>query len=139
MVVRSQANWALAAAVWLLVAAWLCASVRSVGIEATLNWFAEGPRFSHQQRLAIQVAEVLGEKKETQRVQAEPDSAPQPPAKAPSVPTGPSKKLEVPLARAVSFESPTYIQQVYSQNLMSPKGRGRPAPPHAPPRSTRIV
>jgi hypothetical protein len=123
---------------WLLIAAWVCANAPQAALYAGLAWLAEARSFSHQQRLTVEVAYLLGG--DAARPERTGAIAATRTAATPKAPTA------VP-ADAVLKRLPLYLEQ--TADVLPPAlGAGRPReiaraapdtlrapPPHGPPRA----
>lgn len=123
----------IAVAFWLLAAAWLCANLQPPTVRSVFSWIVEGTNFSHQQRLTLEVAKLLGGERPVRMI-AKSTSAPKPAPKLPALPETPFKKLEVPLARYVGVAIIPLGLEKYVEAERVVRDRERSAPPHEPPR-----
>jgi len=121
----------------LLALGWACANVRPGTVAAVLDWVQASARFSHQQRLTLEVATLLGETPREARV-ARADPASEPAPKTPAVGETMFKKLEVPLAREVAVAAREDRAAGYRAMQCAVRGEERAAPPHGPPRAGRV-
>ena len=91
----SSARWPF----WLLIVAWVCANSPQAATYAFLTWVAEARSFAHQQRLAVEVAVLLGGETASERVARTENTSPTQPL--PAVPVDAVlKKLPLALERA---------------------------------------
>lgn len=135
---RSQPVSARYACAFVLLAlGWACANVRPGTVVAVLDWVQASARFSHQQRLTLEVATLLGEMRRDAQV-AKAETMPKPASKTPAVGETMFKKLEVPLAREVSVAASGDLSVEYGVAERVMRGEGRAAPPHGPPRAGRV-
>lgn len=137
MMARPKAGLRLAVAFWLLAAAWLCANIRSGTVSGLITWIEESSKFSHQRRLTLEVAMLLGGEKPAEAV-AKADPAPKPAPNESAVQEGPFKKLEVPLARNAGLSATPISSRTYGVNDCDVRDRARAAPPHDPPRRVAV-
>jgi hypothetical protein len=121
---------------WLLVAAWICANCPQPGLYAVVSWFAEARTFSHQQRLTVQVAVLLGSDQAAAKpppVVAAADSV-APPA-APLCPADAVvKKLPLQVENAGVGPRPSVAALRRRGGESAGTGIGRSPPPLGPPR-----
>jgi hypothetical protein len=140
MPARHRPGSTLSAAFWLLTVAWLCANLPPCAVSSGLARLAEQTRFSHQQRLTRDVAELLGTPRPAPTVARVP--APAQPRSKPATPPAPApafKKLEVPLGSTSRVAHPAAVAFRFPPAAAPDTGRGRAAPPHAPPRDRRVA
>jgi hypothetical protein len=133
MTARLRHRSSLAAAFWLLIAAWLCANLRPGSVGAALSWLAEGRHFTHQHRLTASVAMLLGGERETPVV-----AKSKPQSKPPASPALPgefnTRKLEYALERADRLPPPSMHKAGYFAFEPDESSELRAPPLHGPPR-----
>jgi hypothetical protein len=134
---RSPHHARLAATFWLLATAWICANIRPGVPGALLSWLSESARFSHQQRLTSQVAELLGGQKPV-AASAHSESPSKPPANPLALADSTFKKLEVPLTRPTRLLARASVTIRFSNAELGLTGWDRAAPPHGPPRAGNV-
>jgi len=126
---------------WLLIAAWVCANAPQAALYAGLAWLAEARSFSHQQRLTVEVAYLLGgdaaRPEQTAKVAAARTEAP---AKAPAaVPVDAVlKKIVLALERGVEVRTPVTARGSASGGPAEDSGIGRAEPRLGPPRGGAV-
>ena len=133
----THASARLAAAFWLLAAAWLCANIRPGTLSAMFEWLADSRHFSHQERLAADVAALLGGEKPVASV-AESEASHEPAPPLPVVPENAFKKLEAPLGRSVQVAAASCRRVDFLTENLRTGGEGRAAQPHGPPRPSGV-
>lgn len=123
---------------WVLLAAWVCANSPQVAVYTALTWLGEARHFTHQQRLTMEVAHVLGGAK-LPGLLASMKCAPDRPF-APVVPVEATlKKIELAVERTSEAMPPEVRVQVsLARSSVCPPAR-REAPPHEPPRGLMVV
>lgn len=123
---------------WLLLLAWMCANSPQAAVYATLSWLAEARHFSHQHRLTLAVAELLGGSASSAPVVAvAPADAP---VKAPPVPPeAVLKKLHLAIERRTDFLPTAPQSDAYPATVCQVPDRRRAPPPHGPPRATSVA
>jgi hypothetical protein len=135
---RSRQRPLPAGAFWLLLVAWACASMPPAAIFGALTWLAQARSFTHQQRLAQDVARLLGGEAPTTPIADAIDRAQPPPSKPLPAPLSGGtaiKKIELSLETPAEFlpAARRAAQQVDSDRRC-PAPR-RVAPPRRPPRA----
>lgn len=124
---------------WLLLAAWLCANSPQAAVFTVLTWLAEAPSFSHQERLAADVARLLGGAAPSRpiaeavaRAQEQVPATPLPQVPADAV----LKKIELSLEKTTDV-LPAALRADRHREIawLCPAPR-RGAPPHGPPRAS---
>lgn len=122
---------------WLLLAAWLCANSPQVAVFSVLTWLAEARSFSHQERLTVDVARLLGGAAPSRPIAAAVARAQEhvPAQPLPMVPADAVfKKLELSLEKSTDV-LPVALRGGRHRAVawVCPEPR-RCAPPHGPPR-----
>jgi len=122
---------------WLLIAAWVCANAPQAALYAGLAWLAEARSFTHQQRLTVEVAYLLGgdatRTAEAAKVAATRTDAP---AKAPTAVPADAvlKKIVLALGRGAEIRMPATARGSTSGEQTEDGGIGRAEPRLGPPR-----
>lgn len=122
---------------WLLIAAWVCANSPQAATYAVLTWLAEARSFTHQQRLAVEVAFLLSGEKTPERISA---AATATAAKLPPAVPADAVLKKLPLALECTAESPvapTAPEQGRPASLRWP-GALRSPPLLGPPRTQQV-
>ncbi len=127
----------VAVAFWILAIAWLCANLQPATMRSVLTWIGDSAKFSHQQRLTVDVAELLaGEKPMPVVAKTTPASKPAP--AQPVLAEVAFKKIEMLLAGSVVVP-PVLVRELdYLVTGYDARPRLRPAPPYEPPRDEAI-
>lgn len=112
---------------WLLIAAWVCANSPQAATYAVLTWLAEARTFSHQQRLTVDVAFLLGGEKAPARI-THAESAPS--AELPPAVPADAVLKKLPLALERTAETPDAPDR---RERWRPGSPGWPAALRAPP------
>ena len=122
---------------WLLVLAWFCANSPQTLICTAVVWLGEARSFSHQQRLASEVAHLLvGEKPHS--LLAHVHSIPPAPAK-PTLPALPTlKKVELAAEDTVRWFAPLPPSKLRLHVPQHAASVLRAPPLHGPPRAATV-
>ncbi len=122
---------------WLLVLAWFCANSPQTLICTAVVWLGEARSFSHQQRLASEVAHLLvGEKPHS--LLAHVRSIPPAPAK-PTLPALPTlKKVELAAEDTVRWFAPLPPSKLRLHVPQHAASVLRAPPLHGPPRAATV-
>ena len=122
---------------WLLVLAWFCANSPQTLICTAVVWLGEARSFSHQQRLASEVAHLLvGEKPHS--LLAHVHSIPPAPAK-PTLPALPTlKKVELAAEDTVRWFAPLTPSKLRVHVPQHAQSALRAPPLHGPPRAAAV-
>ena len=122
---------------WLLVLAWFCANSPQTLICTAVVWLGEARSFSHQQRLASEVAHLLvGEKPHS--LLAHVHSIPPAPAK-PTLPALPTlKKVELAAEDTVRWFAPLTPSKLRVHVPQHAASVLRAPPLHGPPRAATV-
>jgi hypothetical protein len=119
---------------WLLVAAWVCASTPPATRVAFAGWMAEARTFAHQGRLTLDVARLLTGEHETPVVDRAPNRV-APPAPPPLPIDFLGKKLDLKYDEAAAMMPPEWRANPHFSRLIAAPESWRAAPPHEPPRA----
>ena len=127
---------------WLLLGAWFCANCPQVAIFTALTWLTESRSFTHQQRLTLDVAHVLGGEKPSRpiaeavaRAQERIPANPLPPVSGDTV----LKKIQLSLERTVDLLPPALRASHPIIVTLTCIDTLRVRPPHEPPRAGLVT
>lgn len=126
---------------WLLIAAWGCANAPQAALYAGLAWLAEARSFTHQQRLTVEVAYLLGG--DAARPERAGAIAATRTAATPKAPTAvPAdavlKKIVLALERGAEIRMPATARGLTSGEQTEAGGIGRAEPRLGPPRGRAV-
>ena len=116
---------------WLLLLAWFCASY-PLAAQFAVVWLGKSHAFSHQQRLAAQVARVLVAEK-TPSLLDEVKSIPDTPLPLAAPDAMSAKKIELATADSSPSILPAAGREIFREFSPRSVGTRRAPPPHRPP------
>ncbi len=132
---RSARSWPF----WVLLAAWLCANSPQAAVFGVLAWLAEAPAFSHQERLAQDVARLLAGEAASRpiaaavaRMQEQVPAPPLPPVPADAV----LKKIVLSLEKTTEVLPASLRSDRHRESPWTCPAPRRAPPPHGPPRAS---
>lgn len=121
---------------WLLLLAWICANSPQTATYVAITWLGEARSFSHQERLAADVARLLtvDELPAAEIVQAERSLPP----KSAMPPMPGMTKIELATESSLHSLEPKVPVSLLESGVARPESALRAPPPHGPPRVATV-
>ena len=126
-------------ALWMLIAAWICANSPQAATYALISWIAHSPHFAHQQQLKRDVAFLLAGESAPASVVAQ-DVGTEREDLPPALPAAAVlKKMDLAHEAVMEASEPRQPFHPLARYVDGGRGRSRSAPPHEPPRARVTV